>query len=267
MTETSDSLVRLGDPDTNDILADYGPLKVGSRDAIAHYGELLAEATADVIGHNESVVSAPPYATLPAAANLLAADVATRTAARLGRPVPLLRLTRAAIGSGFFETHYAGRDRTGRELYLDETVAGWRSHPGLAGVKVVFINDVRITGAQQRRQREFFARHGVTAVHWQYLAASTSDALQAGTEENLNRLGLDDETAFVELLGSGAWTPTTKALWRLFGLDDALFDHAIATMPSSARQVITDMLLAEHVPRHGRVARWASTTPPEGARR
>lgn len=261
MIEAADAVVTF-DPDqgppSDPLLAQYGAMKVGDLDVIGHYGSVLAERAAAWFAEqrhdvNGVVVTAPPMFALPAAANLLADAMARDPVLSDGvQRATTVKLRRAPFGTLLLEPHYGSRSETSRRAYLERSASEWHSDDGLRGAVVVFVNDVRVTGAQERRTAQHLRAQGVRMVRWQYLCAMDPAPIgeRSMVETHLNRKGMEDDD-LVRRLGRPAMATTTSLVWRLLALDNPTLVAATGEMTVEHCAALTRILLAEKAPRSG----------------
>jgi hypothetical protein len=240
----------------------YGRFKVGCEDAIDHYADRLLHPVQRVIEANESVrtwlLTAPPIAVLPAAANLLCVSVLRKLLSRMPEFDLTVRwLRKAPLRDLFMSDHYGNRDLVGRHRYLTQTSSGWIPDAQLRNASIIFINDVHVTGAQEERLRRYFMGCDVGFVHWQYLFVVNATNLQSAppVEKRLNRIGLATESDFISLIDHPAITITSKFLWRLFSLSEVGFRQAVSRMPLARCTCVVQLLNDEAVPFEGTLRR------------
>lgn len=161
------------------VLAAYPGLKLGVARSVRHYADRLTPPVRAITDTGPDagrwVVTAPPVAAdTPAAANLLCWELHRQSAggtamtlvdillgdppgARMdwkdpGKPLDYARLD--------FADRVRERDRFSRHLV---------EHTAFRGRPVLFVNDICVTGAQQRSMERYFRRVGARRVHWLYV--------------------------------------------------------------------------------------------------
>ena len=255
-------LVTIPSDPTGTILEFYAELKVGKWSAIDYYASRLTKPILDALEDHPArdgtwLITAPPMAAVPAAANLLSKQVCQLLAAlRPNAKFHAFNLRKEPLGPLFLENHYGSSDYDGRSRYLRQTTSGWHTEPRLTNSSVIFVNDVYVTGAQEACQRAFFAASGVTNIHWHYILSVTASDHKAAAmiEAPLNYCGLARDEDFIAMLSSAHFTVTSKCLWRLLNLNDYSFQCAVAAMPSHQCRHIISLLAAERVPLTSRIS-------------
>lgn len=186
---------------------------------------------------------------MPAAANLLAERVAERVARHL-TPHDRLRLheLRKTSDVDRFPTgHYGGLDVDGRRRALIASYGRWHTDERFSGAAVVVVNDVCVTGAQERMLRRFLTELGARRLHWQYVlevdALAFHRASRVETALNESTIGSIDD--FVRAVRGAEMRVTSKLLWRLFSWDDDGFARAVAALGAARRREILDLLHEE----------------------
>jgi hypothetical protein len=261
MLESSSSLFAIDDLHLVGPLAHYGRFKIGDPAALASFAAPLADSVLAQIERLPAsgaawVLTSPPAAELPAAANLLCAAVHNRLCSRTDAvPVTLVELRRESYGGVLGEAHYGGRTPEGRRAYMDRAERSWHRNESLDGAHVLFVNDVRVTGTQEDYQRQCFEAWGVARVHWQYLIMVTVPDAEgaARLEEPLNHAGLNTDE-FIAAAADPGLTITTKFVWRLFSLDDSQFSAAVGVMATPIRRRVFNAVSAQEPPTDGRFA-------------
>jgi hypothetical protein len=91
-------------------------------------------------------------------------------------------------------------------------------HQALSGQTVIFVNDINVTGAQQRVMRRYFEAIGVTVIHWIYImdVAEELGRQAAQIEYDLNTWKYGSFDDFAALLSTAEITFTAKCIARVF---------------------------------------------------
>lgn len=238
---------------TDPWLRPYSRLKLGFVDALEHYAVALADELIGTVLKDQPprawLVTGPPVAAVPSAANHLARLVAHRTAA--GVPtVGAIRsrnLRKRTSRGSFPGGHYAELSDAQRARYQEDASTRWVRDKSFAGSAVAVINDADVTGAQERALSRFLCDLGAVRVHWQYIVKVQ---LPPGTdsahiEPLLNDATIPSADVLRDVLEGARLWPTTKLLWRLFESDLDTFRAVIDAFPATFRASLVELIDAE----------------------
>lgn len=241
-------------PDVASDLASYGTFKMGFGPSVAEYAQRLSESVKSwlactPVGTSPRFIASPPRAALPAAANLLADSLGRFLNVEAMTDVRILALRKTRMSHPLRE-HYAWLRPDARLEFQRSQSPSWVPHPQLQGATVLFINDVYVTGAQQREMQCFFDRLGVRQVTWQYLFRVIATELEeaAAMESRLNAIGLETDEKFLEIISRPEVVPTTRLVYRLLELDQDVFERAVDQLPPGRSQEIVRLVELECSP-------------------
>ena len=259
MRETMDAIIDLGpDPSSwhhESIIASYGAMKIGQQAAIIAYARLIAErvvATAQAATDSEEllVLSSPRGSTVPSASNLLARAVVGACREHDTRLSLELLEIRRRHRKAELPRHYSSLDQASRIDYLTRDRENWFVDADLRDRSVILINDICVTGSQQRQLAAFLRELGVRHSHFLYLAriSPSADAHAAFLETTLNLVGVTNDAAFLDFLRCGDFSITTRLIWRLIELPAHAFKEAIGALNNSNRAAIVAGIRSEGSP-------------------
>ena len=239
----------------HDLLASYPALKLGERESTVHYARRLAPVVEALIAANphstDWTLSAPPYHAIPAAANLLCREIFDLLKGGFG---PRVRLSLIEIKENVdhLENHRAHADysrlsSTARIASRERSAGAIVPHHELSGQTVIFINDVNVTGAQQRIMRRYFEEVGVAAIHWAYIidvgGALGREAPQIEYELNNSKYRSFDE--FATLVSTRDINFTSKCIARIFSYDIVELTRLSGMLSERRRSGILELTIRE----------------------
>jgi hypothetical protein len=222
----------------------YPSLKLGVLESVAHYAGRVAVLAAGIV-HAQAdrpwVLSPPPFTRIPAAANLLCWQVRDILAARqLAVPVQdifeLKNFAKDPQGDPLpVHLNYSRLSAENRKAARDEAMARWQPVPAFSGASVLFVNDINVTGAQQRTMNRYFAQVGVQSVHWLYLIDVDRRIGKEcpQLEHALNNSGISTFEAFSDVVCKTNIDYTSKCVWRLLAYDVEQLEGLFTRLPRS----------------------------------
>ena len=209
----------------HDLLAPYPGFKLGERESTVHYARRLAPVVEALIAASPRstawTLTAPPYHAIPAAANFLCREIFGLLKASLGPPVKLSLIeieekvqlenhrTHADYSRLSSIERIESRERSANAIVHDQA---------LSGQTVIFVNDINVTGAQQRIMRRYFEAVDAAAIHWIYII-DVQDGLGRQTpqiEYELNTWKYGSFDDFAAILSTGEINFTAKCIARIF---------------------------------------------------
>jgi hypothetical protein len=159
-----------------EIFRRYPGFKIGVTDSVRHYAELLLPLMKRLIAANPEhtgwILTSPAIASqTPAGANLLAWELfdlyMREHDARNGKELSLMDIqydNEATASIDYAKMNFAERvterERLGPRLVRN---AGFHGRP------ILFVNDIRVTGAQQHAMQHYFETVEAACVKWLYL--------------------------------------------------------------------------------------------------
>lgn len=163
-----------------EIFRDYPGFKLGVARCVRHYAELLLPLLTELITNETEqrdwVLTAPAItARTPAGANLLAWDLFALFGEGKNTELSVIDLEHAsnstwadwknpAKSQDYAKLEFA--DRVTEHELISRRLA---ADAGFRGRSIVFVNDIRVTGAQEHAMQEYFRRAEATRVIWMYL--------------------------------------------------------------------------------------------------
>ncbi len=241
----------------------YPSMKLGVRDSVRFYANLLAPVAERIIASEpevtEWVITAPPLYVVPAGANLLAHEVFQVLRERLPRSRPLRLVDlRYALPMAPSNAHLLGEDysssdvaaRIRNRLRLHEGDGAPRPDPAdFAGRAVLFINDINVTGTQQLYVQRTLDSVHPASIHWMYIFQVDPDLGRSnpGIEYALNFLNLGTFEEFAEMVVSADIDYTSRCVSRLFGYPIETLDPLFRSLDRTRRERLFDLATGEGI--------------------
>ncbi len=231
------------DPNS-EIFRHYPALKLGVTASVRHYGRLLLPLLKKIIANDSELTgwiltSQPLAAETPAAANLLCWELFDLYN-REPNPGEISVIDLQYDNEGTASIDYARMEVADRVKERERLHRRLVPHTGFHGRPVVFINDICVTGTQQRALQEYFDSIGAVAVRWLYLIIVDPEIGKAQPElewqinfapfEELLRLVTREEIQF-----------TGKCVLKLMQLDVAEFDQILRELSSERRAQLLEL--------------------------
>lgn len=241
------------DAATSGVLTDYGRFKHGGEQAIDAYAAALAEhiasgpADGPLLADAPATVTSPPFAAIPSASHYLA-EALCGLLVRGGRWrhhafVPLRKRATGEV------TDYARLDRSARERSQERLASLVTGLPdGFDRPHVIVVNDVRVTGQQERLLERYLRSHtGATTLSWIYLAELSEElaAADPATEHRLNTIGTATDEELIAFLAAGAWRPTARLVRRMLTTDPRVMREGLGHLAHDRVREVARLAEAE----------------------
>lgn len=227
----------------------YPLLKMGAREGVAYFADRLRVQVEGILAAStlEWVVTGPPSVTIPAAANLLSAAIFERI--RAGTPCRLLDIPELADegSSESFHDDYARLGWREREVSRARAADAMVPLEAFRGRAVLFVNDIRVTGAQERVMRRYFALVGASHVHWLYVV-EVEESLgrrEPQIEHALNQPEDGSFETFVRLFSTPELTFTAKGVQKAMSYDLANLRRLLEALPAERRAALCRLVQRE----------------------
>ena len=246
----------LSDP----VYRQYPLLKLGVGDSVTHYAQQLVPLAAQLIAATPElkdwVLTSPPYHVIPSAADLLCWQVCELLKNTLPEPFTVsvidIRETRrdsqsqdrASIKKNYdysklsWEDRKKSRERTSQYIIPEPK---FRDRPA------IFVNDINVTGAQQRVMESYFERVGAARVDWLY-AIDVEASIGKSEPQLENAINYSSHASleeFERILTSENIQYTSKCIWRLFGYGLEEMERLFRSLDGSRKAEILDLVVRE----------------------
>ncbi|QAU23165.1 hypothetical protein EO087_03470 [Dyella sp. M7H15-1] len=247
----------------NDMLRRYPGMKLGRMSDVDFFAEKLCDLVAKVleecVADDAWVLTAPAYYHLPAAANLLAERVHIMLRHRgIALPLMALRLSAEHVAVRSLEefqlSHDYSRNPLAQRVSSHQRVHDMACHDSgwhrFAKHNVIVINDIHVTGTQQRFMQRSLTAAGAGECHWLYIFHIEGELARAcpEIEYRINSSSLADLDSHAAILSDPATRHTARSMSRLFNEQPDHFRYVIAALPPEARERI--YRLAKHEKRY-----------------
>lgn len=241
--------------DRDELFARYPSLKLGVRESTVHYAKRLTPLAEALIVSDPRpahwALTAPPYHAIPAAANLLCLEMFHLLQARLPTALDLSLIEIAEHPHGCHDDEapadYARLDFRQRRESRERSASALLDHPGLSGRSVIFVNDINVTGAQQRVMHRYFERSGVTAIHWLYIidVEESLGKREPQIEYMINSSKLATFEEFIHVMAADNISFTSKCIARVFSYDDEQLTKLFQALPARRRSIILELAVQD----------------------
>ncbi len=239
----------------------YPGMKLGQRDQIEFFSQRLAVLAAQAI-HSQNppcpdwVITSPAYHQLPSAANLLARQV-TQLLQRQGLPVTLVEMRLSGqqmpihsqeefkrirdYSKNSLQQRIEQRQREQLPLNADELAAQFKNRP------VLIVNDINVTGTQQKFLQQTLAQFQACACHWLYIfnVEKNLAAQHPEVESRINNSQFNDLESYARILSDRKTQHTAICISRLFGLELDVFRHLLTLLPAGVPQHLYQIILRD----------------------
>ena len=227
----------------SEIFRHYPAFKLGVKASVRHYALLLLPVLKGLMETESGwVLSSPALASqTPAAANLLCWELSDLYK-RDGNSKELSVLDIQYDNEATASIDYAKLDLADRVTARERLSSRLIPNSGFHGRPVIFINDICVTGTQQRALQQYFDSVGATWVKWLYLIVVDPVIGKAQPElewqinfapfEELLRLVSREEIQF-----------TGKCVLKLLQLSIAEFDEVLRALNRERRKRLFELAL------------------------
>jgi hypothetical protein len=224
-----------------EIFQQYPAFKLGVMRSVRHYAELLLPQVRELIDnspYSEWVITAPPLkCQTPAAANLLCQELY-----RIDRKLSLIELQYDTACEEDSSQDYAQLDFATRMTERERLVRGLTPDTRFRGRPILFINDICVTGAQQKTLQQYFDRVEAASVTWLYLIFVDPEVGKAKPqiEWEINSLPFEE---LLRLVSTEEITFTGKCVQRVMHLSTPEREQVLRALNPDRRQELLDLAL------------------------
>jgi hypothetical protein len=238
-----------------DIFTFYPALKLGFRESTTYYARRLMPLAEALIAsnphHADWVLTAPPYHAIPAAANLLCMELFDLLQARLPATTKT-SFVKISETTELFEGDKAPDDYSRlswpeRSEARERSVTSLLHREDLSLRAVIFVNDINVTGAQQRIMQRYFEEAGVAMIHWLYIidVEESLGKQMPRIEYEINNSRFASFEEFANAIATHNVNFTSKCMARIFAYDIVDLERLLDMLPLQRRAMILQLALKE----------------------
>ncbi|HXV30128.1 MAG TPA: phosphoribosyltransferase family protein [Sinorhizobium sp.] len=238
-----------------DIFTFYPALKLGLRESTVYYARRLMPLAEALIAsnpqHADWVLTAPPYHAIPAAANLLCAELFELLQAGLPTTAntSFVKISEKTehFGGDKVPDDYSRLSWPERSEARERSATSLLHREGLSGRAVIFVNDINVTGAQQRIMQRYFEEAGVAIVHWLYIidVEESLGKRMPHIEYEINNSRIASFEEFANAIATKDVNFTAKCMARIFAYDIVDLKRLFGMLPLQRRAMILQLVLKE----------------------
>ncbi|WDE00961.1 phosphoribosyltransferase family protein [Thalassomonas actiniarum] len=242
----------------------YPAMKLGQLAQVNFFSEQLSNKAIDILTRdreengdkNTWLITAPAYYQLPAAANLLARKIHLLLKG-LGFNTSLaeLRLGSQQIEvrdqQEFSNYHNYSKNTVTQRIKERQRVQGLLAcddlAPQFSGSSVLVVNDINVTGTQQKFIQQTLNEFGVKESHWLYIFTLDKQLAKNNPEieYQLNNLRISDLDSYIEVLKDSQTQHTARCIGRLFDQDIDNFRYLAGAVGSQTRAKLYQLAQSE----------------------
>jgi hypothetical protein len=241
------------------LFAHYPAMKLGVRESVRFYAELLAPVAAEIMSSQPETmqwtVTAPPLHALPSGANLMAWEVCRILNENSVRPdsvravdLRYAQLQARDLSGGAEYSSWGIEARIANRQRLLEGESAPRPDPAdFRDRAVLVINDINVTGTQQRFLQRILETVGPASIHWLYVT-EVDAALSRSNPEleySLNHLHLGTFEDFVDVVARADVDYTTRCISRLFTYSEANLEQLLGSLDETRRRRLQQLVSEE----------------------
>ena len=241
----------------NPFYTHYPSLKLGVDESVVHYGKLLAPVAKQLIlanlDYTDWVLTAPAYNALPAAANLLCWCVYDLLKDQLPPSITLSVLD-IHESNRFLEPESQKKADDYSKLSQEERIKSReRSNqfiipePAFCDRAVIFVNDINVTGTQQKFMQRYFESVQAAIVQWLYVidVEKSIGESEPQLEYSINYSKIASFEEFAQIIAHANIQYTAKCVWRLLAYSVPELDQLFRTLDDNRKSRILQLALEE----------------------
>ena len=222
-----------------EIFRQYPAFKLGVTNSVRHYAQLLLPLVKNVIAseseHTEWILTGPAIAAeTPAAANLLCRDLFDLYTRDTDNSKKLSLIDIQYDNEATASIDYAKLDLADRLTLRERLSQRLVRNADFHGRPILFVNDVCVTGAQQRAMQQYFERDGAACVRWLYLIVIDPEIGRTNPkiEWQINFVPFED---LLRMVSRERIQFTGKCLLKLMNLSIAELDQVLRALNPERR--------------------------------
>lgn len=246
---------------SDDFFCQYPRLKLGVTESVEYFGAQLSRLAEDVItqslqGPIDWTITGPAYNVLPGAPNLLCSYLYEDLKSRLPESVTLY-LAHLPVETDNLEIkdseslhkyhNYSTFTQQERNQFYERSREPLIDPRDFRGRSILFVNDIKVTGAQQRYMQRAFAKMDSPQICWLYLLAVNREIAEAEPEIEyaINNSSIASFEEFADLLATHNLEYTARCITRLLSYELSQLAKLFQMLDSGRKKTILEVATAE----------------------
>jgi len=246
---------------SDDFFGHYPRLKLGVTESVDYYGAQLSRLAEDIItqslpGPTDWVMTGPAYNVLPGAPNLLCSYIYEDLKNKLPDSITLslvhLRVETDDLEIKDSESlnkyhNYSTFTQQERNQLYKESREPLIEPRDFRGRSILFVNDIKVTGTQQRYMQQGFAKVDPPQICWLYILAIDREIAEAEPEIEyaINQSSLASFEEFADLLATHNLEYTSRCITRLLSYELSKLAKLFQILDVGRKQTILELATAE----------------------
>jgi len=246
---------------SSEIFAHYPRLKLGVTQSVNYYGAQLSRMADHIITESlpdctDWAITGPAYNVLPGGPNLLCAYMHEHLGNTLPDSIALsvvklrvepddLEITDSESLNNYHNySMFSQQDRT--KLYEQSREPLIEPHD-FRGRSILFVNDIHVTGTQQRYMQRAFDKVHPQQICWLYILAVDRGIAEAHpeVEYQINHSCIASFEEFAELLATHDLEYTSRCITRLLSYDVSQIATMFHQLDQDRKRTILELAMAE----------------------
>ncbi len=239
----------------------YPRLKLGVTDSVDYFGAQLSRLAEDIItqsrpGHADWVLTGPAYNVLPGAPNLLCSyiygdlknklpDSITLSLVHLGVETDDLEIKDSESLNRYH--NYSRLSQEERSKLYEQMHEPLIEPRDFRGRSILFVNDIKVTGSQQRYMQQAFAKVEPSQICWLYVLAIDQEIaeVEPEVEHAINHICVASFEEFADLLATHKLEYTSRCITRLLSYDLSQLAKLFQLLDVGRKKTILELATAD----------------------
>lgn len=244
---------------SDDFFGHYPRLKLGVTESVAYYGAQLSRLAEDVITQSlptDWVITAPAYNVLPGGPNLLCSYIYEDLKNKLPDSITLslvnLRVETDDLEIKDSESlntyhNYSTFTQQERNQVYEQSREPLIEPRDFRGRSILFVNDIKVTGTQQRYMQQAFAKVDPPQICWLYILALDQEIAEAEPEVEyaINHSRIASFEEFADLLATHNLEYTARCITRLLSYELSKLAKLFQMLDVGRKKTILELATAE----------------------
>jgi hypothetical protein len=246
---------------SDDFFSHYPRLKLGVTESVDYYGARLSRLAEDVIvqslpGSTDWVITAPAFNVLPGGPNLLASYIYEDLKNKLPDSITL-SLVHLRVETDDLEIkdsealhkyhNYSTFTQQERNQLYEQTREPLIEPRDFRGRSILFLNDIKVTGTQQRYMHQAFAKLNPRQICWLYILDVDREIAEAQpeVEYEINHSCVASFEEFAELLSMQDLEYTSRCITRLLSYELSSLATLFQMLDAGRKKTILELATAD----------------------